>query len=558
MLSSPPLKYQQNKAQHVKTEFVRQLTDYIESYRSIFFINHFDLSDVEDIVRRLKAETLGTEFQVKAFNPALGQFDLNSHRVIDTGRNGSEVQLAQPKQELIQFLKDSHEQALQAAFNATEEAAATTEAGGTPNFVRDRAFLLVLQDCSAFLEEPEIVSMLKLMADETRFKEHYQVVVLLVSSIVVLPRALEEYITLLDIPAPGYEEIGRIINNYADSQKIAITPDTINQLVRSLKGLSAFQIRQVLNLAYHNGGDITSRDQVLVLQEKAQIIRKSGILELMNFKETLDDIGGLDELKEWLGVREKIYKDFDRALRFGVDAPKGVLIFGMPGCGKSLCAKATANKFGLPLTRLDVGRLLGKYVGESEQNMRKALAMAEAISPCVLWIDELEKAFAGVSNGSGGSGHEVTARLFGQFLTWMQEKESSVFIVATANDINVLPTEFLRKGRFDEIFFVDLPNSKERQQIIKIHLKKRGKWNFKINLNELLLRTEGYSGADLETIVKDAIETAFIKDHEELTTEDLLESAQKIRSISQTMSDKIKNLQEIYKNYEIRNASKKQ
>lgn len=554
---SPPLKYQQNKAQHVKTEFVRQLTDYIESYRSIFFINHFDLSDVEDIVRRLKAETLGTEFQVKAFNPALGQFDLNSHRVIDTGRNGSEVQLAQPKQELIQFLKDSHEQALQAAFNATEEAVAT-ESGGTPTFVRDRSLLLVLQDCSAFLEEPEIVSMLKLMADETRFKEHYQVVVLLVSSIVVLPRSLEEYITLLDIPAPGYNEISKIINNYAESQKIAITPDTINQLARSLKGLSAFQIRQVLNLAYHNGGDITSRDQVLVLQEKAQIIRKSGILELMNFKETLDDIGGLDELKEWLGVREKIYKDFDRALRFGVDAPKGVLIFGMPGCGKSLCAKATANKFGLPLTRLDVGRLLGKYVGESEQNMRKALAMAEAISPCVLWIDELEKAFAGVSNGSGGSGHEVTARLFGQFLTWMQEKESSVFIVATANDINVLPTEFLRKGRFDEIFFVDLPNSKERQQIIKIHLKKRGKWNFKINLNELLLRTEGYSGADLETIVKDAIETAFIKDHEELTTEDLLESAQKIRSISQTMSDKIKNLQEIYKNYEIRNASKKQ
>lgn len=557
MPSSPPLKYQQNKAQHVKTEFVRQLTDYIESYRSIFFINHFDLSDVEDIVRRLKAETLGTEFQVKAFNPALGQFDLNSHRVIDTGRNGSEVQLAQPKQELIQFLKDSHEQALQAAFNATEEAVAT-ESGGTPTFVRDRSLLLVLQDCSAFLEEPEIVSMLKLMADETRFKEHYQVVVLLVSSIVVLPRALEEYITLLDIPAPGYDEISKIINNYAESQKIAITPDTINQFARSLKGLSAFQIRQVLNLAYHNGGDITSRDQVLVLQEKAQIIRKSGILELMNFKETLDDIGGLDELKEWLGVREKIYKDFDRALRFGVDAPKGVLIFGMPGCGKSLCAKATANKFGLPLTRLDVGRLLGKYVGESEQNMRKALAMAEAISPCVLWIDELEKAFAGVSNGSGGSGHEVTARLFGQFLTWMQEKESSVFIVATANDINVLPTEFLRKGRFDEIFFVDLPNSKERQQIIKIHLKKRGKWNFKINLNELLLRTEGYSGADLETIVKDAIETAFIKDHEELTTEDLLESAQKIRSISQTMSDKIKNLQEIYKNYEIRNASKKQ
>lgn len=534
----------------MKTEFVRQLIDYIESYRSIFFINHFDLVDVESIIERLQESATGTKFLVKGFNPALGQFDLQSMAAVDAG---IKLQPGMVPQALFSFLRSCHEQELQAAFVASEAFDEAQESGENTAYLIDTAQIIVLQDCSAYLNEPEIVSMLKVMADKVRLQDHYQVVVLLVSPVVVLPPALEEYITLLDIPVPDYAEISKILRNYGDMLGIDIDGEAINELSRSLKGLNAFQIRQILNQAYHNSGAIAASDQYLVLQEKAQIIRKSGILELMNYTETINDIGGLESLKEWLTVREKIYKNFDRALRFGVDAPRGVLIFGMPGCGKSLCAKATAKKFGLPLTRLDVGRLLGKYVGESEHNMRRALSLAEAISPCVLWIDELEKAFAGV--GSNGGGHEVTSRLFGQFLTWMQEKESSVFIVATANDISSLPTEFMRRGRFDEIFFVDLPDAAERKQILTIHLKKRGKWDSRLSIGEVVKATDGYSGADLESLVKDAVETAFLHDKDDLTSEDLMRSVKNIRSISQTMSEKIKNLREIYKKYEIRNAS---
>ena len=541
----------------VKTEFVRQLIDYIESYRAIFFINHFDLVDVERIIERLQENASGMKFLVKGFNPALGQFDPQSMAAVDAE---AKFQPDKVQQALFSFLRSCHEQELQAAFVASESFAEAQESGENTDYLIDTAQIIVLQDCSAYLNEPEIVSMLKVMADKVRLQDHYQVVVLLVSPVVVLPPQLEEYITLLDIPTPDYDEISKILRNYVEMLWIDIDDEAVNELSRSLKGLNAFQIRQILNQAYHNSGTISSSDQYLVLQEKAQIIRKSGILELMNYTETIDDIGGLESLKEWLTVREKIYKNFDRALRFGVDAPRGVLIFGMPGCGKSLCAKATAKKFGLPLTRLDVGRLLGKYVGESENNMRRALSLAEAISPCVLWIDELEKAFAGV--GSNGGGHEVTSRLFGQFLTWMQEKESSVFIVATANSIKMLPPEFMRKGRFDEIFFVDLPNADERQQIIKIHLKKRKKWNYRINTNELVEKTEGYSGADLETVVKTAIESAFVRSlqasdrSDELTTQDLLEAQESIKSISQSMGKQIEELKNSCKEYDIRSASK--
>ena len=185
-------------------------------------------------------------------------------------------------------------------------------------------------------------------------------------------------------------------------------------------------------------------------------------------------------------------------MKYGVDIPKGIMIVGMPGCGKSLAAKAAAKLFEIPLVRLDIGRLLGKYVGESEHNMRRALKLAEAISPCVLWIDEIEKAFSGVGESGGGS--DVTTRLFGQFLTWMQEKENTVFIVSTANDISKIPPEFLRKGRFDELFYVDFPGVEERKQIIEIHLKKRNKWNKDLDVISLAKKTEGYNGADLKPL----------------------------------------------------------
>ena len=278
------------------------------------------------------------------------------------------------------------------------------------------------------------------------------------------------------------------------------------------------------------------------------------MLEIVNFTETIDDIGGLENLKEWLKKKAKVFANLDKAIKFGVDVPKGIMIIGMPGCGKSLTAKATASLFEIPLVRLDVGRLLGKYVGESEQNMRKALQLSEAISPCVLWIDEIEKAFAGV--GGDGGGNEVTTRLFGQFLTWMQEKENTVFIVATANDISKMPPEFLRKGRFDELFFVDLPNGEERRKILDIHLKKRKKWNKKIDSIALIKETNGFNGADLEAVVKDTIESAFIDGKESITTEDLLKSVKDTKSISKTLSSKIEEIKTTIEKIDIKPASK--
>ena len=276
------------------------------------------------------------------------------------------------------------------------------------------------------------------------------------------------------------------------------------------------------------------------------------MLEIINFKESIDDIGGLENLKEWLRRKAKVFQNLDKAIKFGVDVPKGIMIIGMPGCGKSLTAKATASLFEIPLVRLDVGRLLGKYVGESEQNMRKALKLSEAISPCVLWIDELEKAFAGVGSDSG----EVTTRLFGQFLTWMQEKDNTVFIVATANDVSKIPLEFLRKGRFDELFFVDLPNPQERKIILDIHLKKRKKWNIEIDTIALLKETEGFNGADLEAVVKETIENAFIESKEIITTKDLLDVIENTKSISDTMEDKIEQIKDTISNMDIKQASK--
>ena len=232
-----------------------------------------------------------------------------------------------------------------------------------------------------------------------------------------------------------------------------------------------------------------------------------------------------------------------------------MMIVGMPGCGKSLAAKATAKLFKVPLVRLDVGRLLGKYIGESEENMRRALKLAEAISPCVLWIDELEKAFSGI--GSTGGGSDVTTRLFGQFLTWMQEKENTVFIVATANDISKIPPEFLRKGRFDELFYVDFPNNEERKKIIEIHLKKRGKWNRDLDIISVVKDTDGYSGADLEAIVKDAVESCFVEGRKQITTDDLKKAQKSIKSISSTLSTRIKQIKEAVKDMDLKPASKK-
>jgi SpoVK/Ycf46/Vps4 family AAA+-type ATPase len=320
-----------------------------------------------------------------------------------------------------------------------------------------------------------------------------------------------------------------------------------------LKGFSEFEITQILNLAYQNSGTIEAGDLSLIIEEKEQIIAKSGVLEILKLDDSIDDVGGLDRMKDWLRKKSQVLDGLNEAVKYGVDIPKGLMIVGMPGCGKSLTAKATAKLFGVPLIRLDVGKLLGKYVGESESNMRRAISIAEAISPCVLWVDEIEKAFSGI--GQAGGSHEVTTRLFGFFLTWLQEKDNTVFVVATSNDISCLPPEFLRKGRFDEIFLVDFPNDDERKSIFEIHLKKRGKWSTDIDVVQLLEKTKGFSGADIESVVKNTIESAFLSGKKSVSTEDLIQEIKDTKPISKSLQEKIKDLRKSLELIDVKKAS---
>jgi SpoVK/Ycf46/Vps4 family AAA+-type ATPase len=282
------------------------------------------------------------------------------------------------------------------------------------------------------------------------------------------------------------------------------------------------------------------------------MIMKAGVLEMIPLKESITDIGGLEILKEWLKTKAAVFRNLNKAMAFGVAVPKGVLIAGIPGCGKSLSAKAAGALFNVPLLRLDMGRLMGRYVGESEENMRKAIRLAEAVSPCVLWVDELEKAFAGISGGG-----EVTTRLFGQFLTWMQEKTSPAFVVATANDITKLPPELMRKGRFDEIFYVALPKTEERKKIFEIHINKRRPGDImKIDLDALAGQTEGYSGADIEGVVSESVERVFVKGNAALTTEDVSESIRNTNSLSEIMKEQLEMMNKTYTDQKFKKASR--
>lgn len=415
--------------------------------------------------------------------------------------------------------------------------------------------ILILKDIHHYLEDPVIVSMLKHIC--LRIVEELSITILMVSPIVVIPKEIEKFITIIEPSFPTEKEIESLIDSFAQEQGLDVTTDMKEEMALALKGLTDFEVNSILRSAMARDGSLSREDLELIHTQKQQMIQKSGILEMIYQKEKMEDIGGLEILKEWLTRKTKVYKEFHKAKAFGVDMPKGVLIAGMPGCGKSLTAKVTAQLFDVPLLRLDIGKIMGKYVGESEENMHRAIALAEAISPCVLWVDELEKAFAGI--GSGGDGHEVTIRLFGTFLTWMQEKTGPVFVIATANNITKLPPELLRKGRFDEIFYVALPNLEERKKIFTIHIQKRSNGRNdlqKIDLQKLVDKTSGYSGADIEGVVKEAVEHAFVEDKPGLTTEYLLKAIENTHSLSEIMKDELDKMAKIYKDRKFKSASK--
>lgn len=494
--------------------FKSYLSRYIDAGFPIIYINTFEEDKVDSIVCEISA---GKE--VYEWNETNGYIDFETKAAIQEGCS---------LERMLDQLK-------------------------TPDLL-DRKIIL-LKDITSYLDEPKIVSKIKGIA--RLINQGADATVIIVSTILVIPKDLEKFITILEMDYLNTEEIKIVIKNFMNDNSISteVEDHLLDEFASAFKGLTEFEISNLLALSYADDGELTKKDLQLIFDQKQQMIKKAGILEMIPLKETIDDIGGLENLKEWFIRKAKVYKNMGKAKKYGVDMPKGVLIAGVPGCGKSLNAKAAANLFEVPLLRLDMGRLMGKYVGESEGNLRNAIALAEAISPCVLWIDELEKAFAGI--GGSGGGAEVTTRLFGNFLTWMQEKESPTFVVATANDITHLPPELLRKGRFDEIFYVGLPNDMEREKIFQIHIRKRRPQDLKnIEIRDLVSKTGGFSGADIEGVVKDAVESAFADDKTSIRTADILSAIRNTHSLSEIMKDALDKMSKEYEKRKFKSASK--
>ncbi|ACK73002.1 AAA ATPase central domain protein [Gloeothece citriformis PCC 7424] len=367
-------------------------------------------------------------------------------------------------------------------------------------------------------------------------------IIILMSPLQEIPLELEKDMVVLDFALPDLTELNQVLSVQLDKIK-ARRPSTEvrEKLLKAALGLTKDEAEKVYRKAYVKAGRLTEDEVDVILSEKKQLIRRNGILEYIEEDATIDSVGGLDELKKWLRQRSGAFTE--RAREYGLPQPKGMLILGVPGCGKSLIAKTTARLWGLPLLRLDMGRVYdGSMVGRSEANLRNALKTAESISPGILFIDELDKAFAG-GTGSADSDGGTSSRIFGSFLTWMQEKTSPVFVMATANRVERLPGEFLRKGRFDEIFFVDLPTPEERQHIFNIHLSQRRTDISRFDLDQLAKVSEGFSGAEIEQAIIAAMYEAFAQDRE-FTQLDIIAAIKSTLPLSRTMTEQVTALRD--------------
>jgi SpoVK/Ycf46/Vps4 family AAA+-type ATPase len=397
------------------------------------------------------------------------------------------------------------------------------------------ANLFVLKDAHPFLKPtiptniPHIRQVRNLVADLKA--QNSRATVVWVSRTLEIPPDLTEDITVLDFPLPAPVEIDHLIGQLVVPDKLKVTGLAREQLVKACQGLSRARIRRVLAKALAAKQQVNEADIEGVLAEKQQAIRQTGILEFFHTQETLSQVGGLEALKQWVRLRQDAFTD--EARRYGLPNPKGVLLVGIQGTGKSLSAKTIAHEWRLPLLRLDAGRLFSGLVGESENRARQMVQLAEAMSPCVLWIDEIDKAFGNVTSGSDGDSG-TSRRVFGSLITWMQEKTAPVFIVATANNVQVLPAELLRKGRFDEIFFLNLPTERERREIFRVHLQRlRPSRLREFDLDRLAQHSPQFSGAEIEQVVIDAMHRAFGTRHKgsrrDFNTDDIL------RAISETV-----------------------
>lgn len=483
----------------------------------IIYINDYDFVRIDEII----AEIVGNS-KVFEWNPATGTTNFKTKENQGLGENDT----------LEQFLHDKYA----VDVNLKEK-------------------FLVLKDIQDYIDEPAVKTLLQLMAQRKLYDRDYNTTIIIVSSIQKVPQELEKYVSFLDIPYPDDEEINRLIDEHIEVNCYDNFKDEDRKkLMPSLKGMTYFEIDRMLDMAMSSNGSLSAEDTEMILQQKKSMVKKSGLLELVDTPESLEGIGGMDALKEYLKHKSSVMGNLSKAMEFGVAVPKGVFIVGMPGCGKSLCAKASAKLFNTPLLKLDMGSMMGKYVGESEGNLRKAIKIAEAAAPCVLWIDEIEKAFSGV-----GGNNDVMTRMFGYFLSWMQDKKSSVYVIATANNADKLPPELKRKGRFDEIFCVDLHNKEERKKIFDIHIKKKKQNLDESSLNSVCQTTEGFNGADIESVVNEAVEKCFLDNLEGKDTKFdaslLKEIADNTISISKSCKKQIDNMKKAFKENNFKDAT---
>lgn len=415
--------------------------------------------------------------------------------------------------------------------------------------------IFVLYDFHTFLKDAGVVRMLKDVV--TTLKSSYTPVII-ISSVLKIPVEMEKLTTVIDYTLPTPEEISDIVTGIIDymrdkGKEVLHSQDIKDDIIKACKGLTANEIEDALMASYVEYGRLKPE---AILEQKKQIIKKSDILEYYEATDKLQEVGGMDNLKDWIRKRKHAFTP--QAREFGIPAPKGLVLLGVPGCGKTLMCKAIANYWGMPLLRFDVGRVMQGIVGSSEENMRKAIAVAEAIQPCVLWIDEIEKGFSGTGS-SNFSDAGTLARCFATFLTWLSEKKSDVFVVATANDIKQLPPELLRKGRFDDIFFVDLPSIEERKEIFRIHLQKRNRDPEKFDLDELAQGSEGFSGADIEASIEAALYDVYSEymGRVDISTFDIINAMKATVPLSKTMEDQINEIREWCRKNRAKMASSK-
>lgn len=499
----------------------------------IVYVNHFHLQYIDEVLKELLSEHGQSVRNVVEYDSGQGSVVL-----FDTKKKDASMKNYSTIKSLLKLLVSNQEEAV----DDEDDEPGISLIGGK--------ILLFKGLNDKILKDEDVHSLMLSFASKYESGAYNPLTTILIVSpqnVSIFPPILLQYVTVVELSSPTAEEIRDYIisvigtDKYVDAHSKSIVED----MVRTLQGLQLYDVRQILRTALSlSSSRLSKRATDIALKEKQRIVKKSGIIEVIDPDISFSDVGGLQKLRHDLEVKSAIYKNLGDAERYNVPIPKGILIIGMPGCGKSLIAQATAKLFGVPLLRLDVSRLMGKYVGESEANLRLALVTAEAAHPCVLWIDEIEKAFAG-GNNSSGDNDMLVMRMMGHFLTWMQERKTPVYIVATAND--VMRPEFMRKGRFDEVYFVDFPSEEERAQILKVKIDKRYPQTAKDKLfdfSEIIgdnckdivrdMKGEygGFSGSEIECVLNMVVETKFqdyLKEKQSSNLEDVAPSAIKIK-----------------------------